>query len=611
MSRAALFPSRFAPLLTSLAAIAAALLLGGVFLATRGKDPVAAYGMLVSRGLLTSYGITETLIHMAPLLIVSAGLLISLRAGVWNIGIDGQLLVGALFAGVAAAAIAGQVANPIMWLIAALAGMAGGLLWALVPGILRVHWGLNEIITTLMMNYVALNVTSWLVKGPVKDPAVVPPQTRLIPKEMRLPDIPGTEVHIGLLVGLVVVIVVTVLFRHTVLGFMLDVLGKNRQAAIHAGMPVNRLTLCALLASGALAGLAGANDVLGREGPLPGQLESWLRLRCLRSGLPGAAEQPLDHPLRLFPLLSGHRRRDDGAAAGDPHLFRRNAGRTDAPLLCRRHLVRACPLAVRPARGSRSWLRQRRRAAGAGHHGDGPRAARGAGGRPAMTVTGIPLGAFLTAMLAAGLVAAVPLILAALGEAVGEKSGLLNLGIEGMMLAGAFFGFHVSYQTEASLWGIVAGMAAGAVLGLLFAFLTVSLRVDQVLVGLAITIFGAGLTAFLYRDVFGGRQSVFAFGHATHRDPASQPDSHRGRTPCSTAAALLPGLRPGAGLRLPAGAHSLRSGGARRRREPLRRRRGRRQRHPHALQRRWIGGTMAGLLAPTSPWPTSRFSRSG
>jgi simple sugar transport system permease protein len=270
MSRQALAPSRFAPLLTSLAAIVAAMVLGGVFLALRGKDPLAAYGMLFSRGLGTSYGISETLIHMAPLLIVSAGLLIALRAGVWNIGIDGQLLIGALFAGVAAAAVSGQVANPVMWAIAALAGMGGGLLWALVPGILRVRWGLNEIITTLMMNYVALNVTSWLVKGPVKDPSVVPPQTRLIPQEMRLPDIPGTEIHVGLLAGLVVVALVMMLFRHTVLGFMLDVVGKNRQAALHAGMPVNRLTLVALLASGAFAGLAGANDILGVKGLFQG-----------------------------------------------------------------------------------------------------------------------------------------------------------------------------------------------------------------------------------------------------------------------------------------------------------------------------------------------------
>jgi ABC-type uncharacterized transport system permease subunit len=122
-----------------------------------------------------------------------------------------------------------------------------------------------------------------------------------------------------------------------------------------------------------------------------------------------------------------------------------------------------------------------------------------------VTIGGIPVVSFLTAMLAAGLVAAVPLVLAALGEAVGERSGLLNLGIEGMMLAGAFFGFAAAYQTGGSLWGVLAGIAAGAALGLIFAVLTISLRVDQVLVGLAITIFGAGLTAFLYRDVFGGQ----------------------------------------------------------------------------------------------------------
>lgn len=270
MTRVALAPPRVLPLITSLAAIVAAMILGGIFLLMRGKDPFAAYALLFSRGLGTSYGITETLIRVAPLLIVSAGLVISLRAGVWNIGIDGQLLVGGLLAGVVGAALAGQAPTPVMWLAAALAGMLGGLLWALVPGILRVRWGLNEIITTLMMNYVALNVTSWLVKGPVKDPDVVPPQTRLIPKELRLPAIPGTDIHIGLLVGLIVVVLVAILFRNTVLGFMLDVVGRNRQAAIHAGMPVNRLILVALLASGALAGLAGANDILGVKGLFQG-----------------------------------------------------------------------------------------------------------------------------------------------------------------------------------------------------------------------------------------------------------------------------------------------------------------------------------------------------
>jgi simple sugar transport system permease protein len=263
-------PTSARPLLSSLFAIFAAFAVGGLFLAARGKDPLAAYAILLERGLGTSYGITETLIRMAPLLIVAAGLLISLRAGAWNIGIDGQVLVGALVAGVAGSALVGSVPDPVMWLVAAIAGFLGGLLWAVVPAVLRVRWGLNEIITTLMMNYVALNVTSWLVKGPVKDPAVVPPQTRLIPKDARLPDLFGSGVHVGIVVGLLVALLVAALFRYTVLGFRLDVLGKNRFAAIHAGMPVGRLTMLALLLSGGFAGLAGANDILGVKGLFQG-----------------------------------------------------------------------------------------------------------------------------------------------------------------------------------------------------------------------------------------------------------------------------------------------------------------------------------------------------
>lgn len=262
--------ARFWPFAGSSLAIVAAFVVGGIFLELRGKDALGAYDLLFRRGLGTSYGIVETLIRMAPLLIVSAGLLIALRAGVWNIGVDGQLLVGALVSGVVAAEIAGRVPNPAMWLIAAAAGFLGGLAWAIVPALLRVRWGLNEIITTLMMNYVAFNVTSWLVKGPVKDPAVVPPQTKLLAKEARLPEILGSGVHIGLVVGLIVALAVAILFRRTVLGFMLDVLGNNRRAAIHAGMPVGRLTALALLLSGGFAGLAGANDVLGVKGLFQG-----------------------------------------------------------------------------------------------------------------------------------------------------------------------------------------------------------------------------------------------------------------------------------------------------------------------------------------------------
>jgi len=257
---------RFAPLLSSLLAIVLAFVVGGLFLELRGKDALEAYRILFARGLGDADGLTETFKKTAPLLIIGAGLLIALKAGIWNIGIDGQFLTGALAAGVVGAALAGDAPRWLMLGLAAAAAALTGLAWAVVPAVLKVRFGLNEIITTLMMNYVALNVTAWLVKGPFKDPGRVAPETTKFAVVDRLPAIPGTEVHVGLLVGLLAVLLVFVLLRATVPGYMLTVMGRNKRAAIHAGMPVGVLTTGALLASGAFAGLGGANDVLGIQG---------------------------------------------------------------------------------------------------------------------------------------------------------------------------------------------------------------------------------------------------------------------------------------------------------------------------------------------------------
>jgi simple sugar transport system permease protein len=255
-----------APLAGSLLAILAALATGSLFLALMGKDPLAVYERPISRGLLSSFGVTETLVKAAPLLIVAAGLLVALRAGVWNIGVDGQFLVGALATGYVAPQLIEEVPRAVELGLACLAGVAGGVAWAIVPAWLRVRFGLNEIITTIMMNYVAISLTAYLVKGPLKDPEVVPPQTVLIPRDWRFPEVPAMDVHIGLAIGIVAVLSVTWLYRATVVGTMWWVLGQNRRAALHAGLPVSALTASALLISGGFAGLAGANDVLSTAG---------------------------------------------------------------------------------------------------------------------------------------------------------------------------------------------------------------------------------------------------------------------------------------------------------------------------------------------------------
>lgn len=263
-------PAMLAPIATSLLALAAALVLGALLLWARGKDPWLTYRLTVERGIGTSYGLTEAAVKMAPLLLVGAGLLVALRGGVWNIGVDGQLLIGAFFSGLITPILLDHVGKAIALPIGMLAGIAGGALWAAGPALLRAWFGLNEIITTLMLNYLAINFTAWLVKGPAKDSSMVAPQTRKVAVVDRLPDIPGTDIHIGVLVALAVVLAVVWLYRGSVLGFMLEVMGKNRNAAVYAGYPVRRLTAAALLVSGSLAGLAGANDVLGVQGVFKG-----------------------------------------------------------------------------------------------------------------------------------------------------------------------------------------------------------------------------------------------------------------------------------------------------------------------------------------------------
>jgi ABC-type uncharacterized transport system permease subunit len=261
----------FIALLSSLLAIMAAFLVGLIFLWGVGKDPFQAYGILFSRGVGSSFGLTETLIKMAPLLLVSAGLLVALKASVWNIGVDGQFLIGASLVGIVAPKLAGVVPQTVLLTLCALVGFGGGVMWGIVPALLKARYGLNEIITTIMMNYVAVYLTSWLVKGPFHDPGGVAPQMPLIPEAFRLPMLPFTRIHIGLVVGLLAVLVVYFVFRYGTAGFALLVLGYSRKAALHAGMPVNRLMILALLVSAGLAGLAGANDVLGVKGLFQGE----------------------------------------------------------------------------------------------------------------------------------------------------------------------------------------------------------------------------------------------------------------------------------------------------------------------------------------------------
>ena len=258
--------------LESLGAVLLALVLGGVLLALTGHEPLAAYRELVERTLLRPVGWQEILVRATPLLLAGCAVLIAVRAGIWNIGVDGQVLVGALAAGSVGGVLSDAGAGrPGVWTGAALAGLLAGGLWGLVPALLRARLGINEIVTTLMFNYIAISLTAWLVKGPLRDKTIVSPQTPLIPRELRLTTLGDTRVHAGLLVALLLVVAAGWFLQRTVAGYELTVAGATPRAARHGLIPVAGYMVAALVASGAIAALAGVNDVLSTKGTFQGE----------------------------------------------------------------------------------------------------------------------------------------------------------------------------------------------------------------------------------------------------------------------------------------------------------------------------------------------------
>lgn len=252
-------------LLQLLLVIAGAMLTGAVILLVTGHNPVDVYRELIERALLRRSGIEESLIAMSPVLLAAMAAWIASRVGMWNIGIDGQIVAGAVAAGALAPRLESLPAWS-MWLIACVAGMTAGALWALVPGLLRVRSGVNEIVTTIMMTYVAYTSASWLIKGPLKDPAMVAPTTQILDVSRRLPEIGGTRVHAGLIVVIVLCMAMWVASRWTAIGILSRVAGDAPRAAQRIGVSVDRYVLAGFLISGAVASLAGVSEVIAVRG---------------------------------------------------------------------------------------------------------------------------------------------------------------------------------------------------------------------------------------------------------------------------------------------------------------------------------------------------------
>jgi ABC-type uncharacterized transport system permease subunit len=249
------------PLLPSLLALAGALVVSAGIIAASGHNPAGALSALVSGAFGSVDSMSEVAVKTCPLLLTGLAIAISFQAGVWNIGAEGQLLMGAL----AMAALGTHGATLPAWLdlTADLAVAAvGGAIWAGIAGQLKLRRNVNEVISTIMLNFIALGLISYLVQGPLMEAGGRYPQTDAILPGLWMPRLAAPHrVHAGLLIALLLAAGTQVLLYRTVAGYEIRAAGLNPRAARLAGIDVNRRVLLALMLSGALAGLAGGTEV--------------------------------------------------------------------------------------------------------------------------------------------------------------------------------------------------------------------------------------------------------------------------------------------------------------------------------------------------------------
>ncbi|SMF80763.1 nucleoside ABC transporter membrane protein [Azospirillum oryzae] len=254
---------------TPLLAVALTLLSGFILFMAMGFDPLKALYAFFVAPLTSVRGLGELVVKATPLVLCAVGLAIGFRANVWNIGAEGQLTLGAITGGGLALAFYGEGG---WWLLPlmVIGGAIGGAAWAAVPAYLRLRFNASEILTSLMLNYVALLLLNYLVHGPYRDPdGFAFPESRLFEADATLPILwAGTRVHLGALFALLAVAGGWLLIARTFIGFQIKVIGLTPAAAGYAGFDQKRIVWLTLLLSGALAGIAGMGEIAGPIGQI-------------------------------------------------------------------------------------------------------------------------------------------------------------------------------------------------------------------------------------------------------------------------------------------------------------------------------------------------------
>ena len=244
-----------------------ALLVGAIMLVVLDVNPIMAYQALIDGAFGSTNAIAETIVKATPLLLVGIGICIAYRGNVINIGGEGQMIVGAIAAtwfGLRYTGLPGWLMIILAMLVAALAGS----IWGGIPGALKAYFNVNEILSTVMMNAIAVQLLNFVLTGPMIDPvqsqnASQIPQTARLVEAYRLPRWVPTRLHLGALIAVILAVLVYILLWRTTLGYRIRSVGQNKFASRYAGIKVNRYIIIALMLSGALAGLAGATQVFG------------------------------------------------------------------------------------------------------------------------------------------------------------------------------------------------------------------------------------------------------------------------------------------------------------------------------------------------------------
>ncbi|HCB50152.1 MAG: hypothetical protein AMJ56_08210 [Anaerolineae bacterium SG8_19] len=284
--------------LVPLLAVIAALAVGAIILLLQDVSPATAYSEMITGAFTNKNGLADTFVKAIPLLLVALGVAIAFRGGVINIGAEGQLIVGALLTTYVGLQLGDRLPGPIVILICLIAGTLMGGFWAAIPGYLKARLGVNEILTTIMMNQIAIQIAFFLLRGPMIDPAEVEAGTN-IPHSARLSqsiDLPRftdiaqwlgldksaedlgltgfvaelygllvepTRLHSGLIIAIVMAILVYIFLWRTTIGYRIRAVGQNQSASRYAGINVQRYIVLSMTLGGMFAGLAGAIEILG------------------------------------------------------------------------------------------------------------------------------------------------------------------------------------------------------------------------------------------------------------------------------------------------------------------------------------------------------------